>query len=444
MFRYTISCMLFTVIFACILRAADDAAAAEFKMRPIGHVKKSDGQTRIVLNEEFEPGLLGLEGYSHIQVFWWFDRNDTPEKRAILQVHPMGNRDNPLTGVFATRSPVRPNLIALTLCKVIAVKGNVIRIEKTDAFDGTPVLDIKPFLPGYDTAEDAKTPDWLQRARKQQPEQAESPPTDEHAGLHNVMRVSDRIYSGSEPHGEEGFASLEQMGIKTVVSVDGARPNVEVARKHGLRYVHIPVGYDGIPERAGAALARLVNEVDGPLYVHCHHGRHRGPAAAAVACIASGVTQGKEALEILEKAGTSMDYLGLWRDVEKYQPPAAGVDLPELVEIAEIESLAAAMAKIDRAYDNLKLCQEATWSTPENHPDLVPSLQAFLVREGLHESGRHLADGYDDQFKAWLRAAEQAADDLGRAVLDGNLGKADQHLQALMQSCKQCHAAYRN
>jgi tRNA-Thr(GGU) m(6)t(6)A37 methyltransferase TsaA len=445
MTRITLTSLLIAGIHLCNLGAAEDTqqTTPQFKVRPIGHVKKSGDQTSIVLNKEFESGLFGLEGYSHIYVFWWFDRNDTPEKRAILQVHPMGNRDNPLTGVFATRSPVRPNLIALTLCKIVAVKDNVIQIEQTDAFDGTPVLDIKPFIPGYDTTEDAKMPEWLERARKQQPKRTDTMATGDHAGLHNVMQVSDRIYSGSEPHGEEGFASLEQMGIKTVVSVDGARPNVEVARKHDLRYVHVPIGYDGVPEQAGAALARLVKEADGPFYIHCHHGRHRGPAAAAVACIASGATQG-EALKILEKAGTSKDYMGLWQDVEEYTPPAAGTDLPELVEIAEIESLAAAMAKIDRAYDNLKLCQEAKWSTPKNHPDLVPALQAFLVREGLRESGRHLTEGYDDQFKAWLTESEQAADGLGQAVLDGDLGKADKHFEALMRSCKQCHAEYRN
>jgi tRNA (Thr-GGU) A37 N-methylase len=72
--------------------------------------------------------------------------------------------------VFGTRSPRRPNLIALTLCKIVTVKDNTIEIEKTDAFDGTPVLDIKPFIPGYDTAEDAQIPDWLERARKKRAE----------------------------------------------------------------------------------------------------------------------------------------------------------------------------------------------------------------------------------------------------------------------------------
>jgi len=139
-----------------------------FKVQPIGHVQKTDDRTMIVLDKKYQPGLLGLDGFSHIYVFWWFDRNDTPESRSVLQVHPRGNRENPLTGVFATRSPRRPNLIALTLCRVVAVKENMIEIEKTDAFDGTPVLDVKPYLPGYDTTEDAKVPDWVGRVGARQ------------------------------------------------------------------------------------------------------------------------------------------------------------------------------------------------------------------------------------------------------------------------------------
>jgi tRNA-Thr(GGU) m(6)t(6)A37 methyltransferase TsaA len=148
-----------------ITLAADDqdTATMEFKMRPIGHVQKSEDQTFVLLDKAYEPGLLGLDGFSHVYVFWWFHKNDTAEKRATLQVHPRGDRKNPLTGVFATRSPRRPNLIALTLCKIVAVKDNVVEVEKIDAFDSTPVLDMKPFLPGYDTADDAKVPDWVGR-----------------------------------------------------------------------------------------------------------------------------------------------------------------------------------------------------------------------------------------------------------------------------------------
>lgn len=77
----------------------------QFTVYPIGHVKKEDDRTTIILDKKYEPGLLGLDGFSHVYVLYWFDRNDTPEKRSILQVHPRGDAKNPLSGVFATRAP---------------------------------------------------------------------------------------------------------------------------------------------------------------------------------------------------------------------------------------------------------------------------------------------------------------------------------------------------
>ncbi len=121
----------------------DMQESREFKLHPIGYVKKTSGKTLLVLDKKYQPGLLRIDKLSEIWVLWWFDRNDTPKKRAILQVHPRGNPANPLTGVFATHSPVRPNLIAMTRCKIIAVKENVIEIESIDAFPDTPIIDIK-------------------------------------------------------------------------------------------------------------------------------------------------------------------------------------------------------------------------------------------------------------------------------------------------------------
>jgi tRNA-Thr(GGU) m(6)t(6)A37 methyltransferase TsaA len=77
-------------------------------------------------------------------VLYWFDRNDSPEKRTILQVHPRGDPERPLRGVFATRSPFRPNLIAISEVRVLAVRDNIIEIDAIDAFADTPVLDLKP------------------------------------------------------------------------------------------------------------------------------------------------------------------------------------------------------------------------------------------------------------------------------------------------------------
>ena len=127
-----------------------EAAPEKFTIYPIGKVQKDKGRTMIVLEKKYQPALLRMDRWTHVWVIWWFDRNDTPEKRSVLKVHPQGNRNNPLSGVFSTRSPVRPNLIALTLCKIVSIKDNVVEVERIDAFAGTPVIDLKPYIPGYD------------------------------------------------------------------------------------------------------------------------------------------------------------------------------------------------------------------------------------------------------------------------------------------------------
>jgi tRNA-Thr(GGU) m(6)t(6)A37 methyltransferase TsaA len=115
----------------------------QFTLYPIGKIVKKDGKTMIILDENYQPGLLGLDKQSYVTVVYWFDKNDTPEKRAILQVHPRGNERLPLTGVFATHSPFRPNLIAISKCNIISIHENIVEIEEIDAFDGSPVLDLK-------------------------------------------------------------------------------------------------------------------------------------------------------------------------------------------------------------------------------------------------------------------------------------------------------------
>ena len=144
---------------------AERPAVKQFTVCAIGWIRKVKGKTEIVLDKQYQAGLLGMDGFSHIYVYWWFDRNDTPEKRAILQIHPSppGNMAHPLTGVFATRSPCRPNLIGMTLCKIISVKDNVVEIDGIDAFRDTPVLDIKPHVPRFDSAPNATIPWWLKK-----------------------------------------------------------------------------------------------------------------------------------------------------------------------------------------------------------------------------------------------------------------------------------------
>ena len=132
-----------------------------FRIIPVGIVRKTDTAVSIKIFNDYTDALLGLDGFSHIVVLYWFDQNDTSEKRRVLQVHPRKDPRNPLTGVFATHSPQRPNLIGLTVCKIISIHGDSIEIEDIDALDGSPVIDLKCYIPGSVTEKDVGLPDWV-------------------------------------------------------------------------------------------------------------------------------------------------------------------------------------------------------------------------------------------------------------------------------------------
>ena len=138
-------------------------ASGFFELHPVGRIEKKGKFVSIHIFKKYKDALKGLDGFSHVFVLYWFDRNDTPEKRSILQVHPRGNKKNPLTGVFACRAPVRPNLIALSLCRILSVKNNIVYIENIDALDNSPIIDIKPYIPHIDNInKNIHVPDWLQ------------------------------------------------------------------------------------------------------------------------------------------------------------------------------------------------------------------------------------------------------------------------------------------
>ncbi len=112
---------------------------------------------------EIEPGLTealdNLDEFSHIIVLYWMDR--LAARPLPLKVRPRHDPARPLIGLLASRSPHRPNPIGETTVKLLKRESNVLTVSGLDAFDGTPVIDIKPYLPRHDSATDARTPDWL-------------------------------------------------------------------------------------------------------------------------------------------------------------------------------------------------------------------------------------------------------------------------------------------
>ena len=135
--------------------------ADTYTLHPIGLIRKKDDTAWIEIFAEYREAMLGLEGFSHIHVFFWFHENDTAELRRTLQVHPRKDPSNPLTGVFATHSPMRPNLIGLTRCRIHGIEGNRITIDAIDARDGSPVVDIKCYIPDAPPPADVRLPEWV-------------------------------------------------------------------------------------------------------------------------------------------------------------------------------------------------------------------------------------------------------------------------------------------
>jgi tRNA-Thr(GGU) m(6)t(6)A37 methyltransferase TsaA len=133
-----------------------------YKLHPIGKVKRTNGSRFLEVFEPFRPALKRLGCFSHVMVFWWAHKHDNEESRSILQCRPPYAKDKE-TGVFATRAEYRPNPIAVSTCKILKIdeKKGVIEVGNIDAFDGTPIMDLKAYFPVCDRVKKARIADWL-------------------------------------------------------------------------------------------------------------------------------------------------------------------------------------------------------------------------------------------------------------------------------------------
>jgi tRNA-Thr(GGU) m(6)t(6)A37 methyltransferase TsaA len=132
------------------------------QLNPIGTVQNSGESFAVEIAAPYRPALKQLDQFSHVIVLWWADQNDNEQSRGLLQTRPFYAEEH-LTGVFACRAEYRPNPIGSTVCKMLAVdeEAGLIRLEYIDAFDGTPVVDLKAYFPVSDRVKSARIPAWL-------------------------------------------------------------------------------------------------------------------------------------------------------------------------------------------------------------------------------------------------------------------------------------------
>ena len=133
-----------------------------YEIRPIGFIRRKQDQIFIEILPEYIPALKALETFSHVQVLWWFNKFDDEVSRKTTQFDKMPFEAPPL-GVFACRSPMRPNPIGLTTATITDVdhEKGFIKIAGMDAYDGTPILDLKAYMPSCDRVKNVTVPEWM-------------------------------------------------------------------------------------------------------------------------------------------------------------------------------------------------------------------------------------------------------------------------------------------
>ncbi len=267
--------------------------------------------------------------------------------------------------------------------------------------------------------------------------------------LPNAFWLTDKVISGGVPDGDEAFGELKELGVKTILSVDGARPDLAATKKYVLRYVHLPFGYNGIPSERVLELAKAVRDLPGPIYVHCHHGKNRSPAAAATVCVTLGALDKAAALAVLKTTGTAAGLRGLFQAVESARPVEPSVldklkvEFPESVDMPPLTD---AMVAVDEIHDHLLKAAAAGWRPPADKPELEPAHEADLLSEQFAALLTSKETEQQPQpFQEFLRVGIASARDLAADIRAGRdtkqLGPA---LEKVSNNCKDCHQKYRD
>jgi protein tyrosine phosphatase (PTP) superfamily phosphohydrolase (DUF442 family) len=283
------------------------------------------------------------------------------------------------------------------------------------------------------------------------PALAATKPVD-YPGIHNAVTYVDGYISGSMPEGDAGFDTLAGMGIRTIISVDGAEPEVSRAEARGIRYIHLPIGYNGFDDARRLELVRATRDAlaQGPVYIHCHHGKHRSAGAAASVAVALGLANPQSMLERMKVSGTAAGYTGLWacaRNATVLSKQAIDAVPGTFASVSKPSGFVQAMVDMDVVMEHLTAIEKAGWKVPADHPDLVPAAEAGRLADLLRnsaEGGR--AKSQPAEFAELLRRNAREAQAIEDMLAAGqkDVAKLSAGLKLVAATCKDCHVTYRD
>jgi len=261
-------------------------------------------------------------------------------------------------------------------------------------------------------------------------------------GLKNSYRLGEKLFSGATPEGAEAFAALAELGVTTVISVDSQTPNIELAARHGLAYIHLPVEYSGIAnERAGQVIAAYTSATGG-VYLHCHHGKHRGPAACAILLRATepGWTAAA-ARAWMETAGTDPAYRGLYDSMAKAGPHLKITENPSDIPPTDVQPLplATRMVEVDELWTRLQQLEGQRWV------DRIEAVSiTALLREQYLEAARLNHAAYSPTLLAEFPKSAGRVTLLRAALEAGDAARSAEALVQIKADCRNCHETHRN
>ncbi|MGV6815255.1 MAG: hypothetical protein ACWA5W_09655 [Phycisphaerales bacterium] len=260
--------------------------------------------------------------------------------------------------------------------------------------------------------------------------------------LNNVFQLTDSLYSGAEPRDRSAYEDLQSMGIRTLISVDAIAPNASLAGEYNIRVIHLPIGYAGISKQRIKELAFAIQSSFKPIYVHCHQGKHRGPAALCAGALALGMMTHEEANAFMTSAGTSPKYTELWSAVEQTEKLATVEPMP-LSDHAPTRSISKTMSKIGKQTTILSdIIYPKT--NPIGGESTNPAQSPAVYAAQVHNLFRTLetndeAKEYVPEFISDLQHAIQSAKALEKSLDMEDPIFAMDALDALQNSCSRCH-----
>ena len=142
-----------------------NSGSQDWKQRAAKMKEQEESLSELIIDDRLDGILDGIDDFSHIMVIYWAHLIPE-ERRHLIRVHPLGNKDFPLIGVFATHSPARPNSILVTVVRLIKREQNILHVTGLDALDGSPILDIKPYMQ-YENYTEIRIPDWMQEINQE-------------------------------------------------------------------------------------------------------------------------------------------------------------------------------------------------------------------------------------------------------------------------------------